>query len=170
MRPNIWLPIITILLTLSSAIPADDESTGDITGWVDGEPSTWIVQRDVARSSAVFSTLSPGLHQFRIHAYANERFSREESLYIELVVRDGEISSAQIHYFAFPPRYPRFSFGPDHGTGQLTLHSLNVQPGQAHLSASYAGQLFYHQSPNTQPIPHRTRPMRININLTAVRD
>lgn len=170
MQLSTLLLTLAIILAVCSSVRADDEATGDITGWVDGEASTWIVQHDSTTPSAVFTTLTPGLHQIRIHAYENERFSREGSLYLEIVIQDGDVYSTQIHYFPFPPRHPRFSYGPDHGSGQLTLHSLDVQADRARLSASFAGELHYHQSPNTRPIPHRTRPIRINIDLSAVRD
>lgn len=164
-----WLRFTVFLILTHSAV-ANDEPAGEITGWIDGEATSWITQQDAIRPSAVFSTLTPALHQFRIHAYENERFSREGSIYLELTIRDGQIGASQIHYFPFAPRHPRFSFGPDHGTGQVTLHSLDIQPDGARISASYAGELYYHQSPNTRPIPHRTRPLRINIELVAARD
>ncbi len=149
---------------------AEDGEQAGITGWVDGNEYAWIVKKDRLSPSAVFSNITPGVHQFRIHAYENDRFHRENSLYLELVIRDTELTSAQLLYFPFAPRYPRFSFGDDHGTGQLTLNSLEIKADKAYLSASYAGQLYYHQSPNTQPIAQRTRPMRINIELIADRE
>lgn len=163
---------IAIIFLISTAVVAgaDEQARFDITGWIDREETTWIIQSDHRTPSAVFSTIRPGLHQFRIHAYSNERYRREGSVYLELVIRDGEVSSTQIQFFPFAPLHPRFSFGQDHGTGQLTLHSLEIEAGNAHLVASFAGELYYHQSPNTQPIPHRTRPMRIDIDLVAVRD
>jgi hypothetical protein len=149
---------------------AEEENQAGITGWVDGSEFAWIVKKDRLSPSAVFSNVTPGVYQFRIHAYENERFHRENSIYLELVVRDGELTSSQLLYFPFAPRYPRFSFGQDHGTGQLTLNSLEIKGDKAHISASYAGRLYYHQSQNTRPIEHRTRPMRINIELIADRD
>jgi hypothetical protein len=163
---SIWI----ILLLLCHGAAADEEINADVSGWVAGEATSWLTQQDALRPSAVFSTLTPGNHQFRIHAYQNERFSREGSLYIELAIRDGDIHASQIHYYPFTPLYPRFSFGPDHGTGQLTLHSLEVETHTARITASFAGQLHYHQSSNTRPISQRTRPLRINIDLTAMRD
>jgi|GEM_PF-5119392 len=167
---SIRLLLLMTILPFSLAIFADSETDFDISGWIDGEARTWIVQKDALTPSAVFSTLMPGSHQFHINAYRDQRFGREGSLYLEIMIQNGEVQSAQIQYFPFAPRHPRFSFGPDHGTGQLTVNSLNMESGRAHLSASFAGELHYHQSANTRPIPHRTRPIRINIDLTAVRD
>lgn len=159
-----------IILLIASSAAAEEERPADISGSVAGETMTWMTQQDSLTPSAVFSTLTPGTHQIRIHAYRDRRFSREGSLFIEFDVRNGEIQSPRIHYYPFPPLYPRFSFGPDHGTGQLTLHSLDIQAGQARVTASFAGELHYHQSINTRPISQRVRPIRINIDLAAVRD
>ncbi|TVQ28995.1 MAG: hypothetical protein EA370_15865 [Wenzhouxiangella sp.] len=165
------LCLLILIMTSAQAMAQEDTNEHfDITGWIDGEPASWILQADRINPSAVFSTPAPGTHQFRIHAYQDERFRREGSLYLELIIQGDTVQAVDVQLFPFGPRYPRFSFGSDHGTGQLTLEALEVEPRTARLSARFAGQLYYHQSPNTRPIPHRTRPIRIQIDLTAYRD
>jgi len=149
---------------------ADEDQPIEVSGEIDGEAITWQIERDTRAPSVVFSTITPGTHQFRINAYRDDRFRREGSLSLDLLISDGEVRSVDLLFFPFSPQHPRFSYGDDHGTGEITLHSLDIHSNSAHLVASFSGELHYHQSPRTQPISHRTRQISLSINVTALRE
>ncbi len=162
--------LMMIMISTQAMGEEDTEIENRITGWIDGEPATWVLQTDRLTPSAVFFSPTHDTRQFHIHAYQDERFRREGSLYLELTIREDSVDVVSLHYFPFSQLHPRFSFGSDHGSGQLTLDSLVVEPRNARLAARFSGQLYYHQSPNTDPIVHRTLPMRIQLDLTAYRE
>jgi len=80
------------------------------------------------------------------------------------------VEQLQILYYPFDPMHPRFSAGPDHGSARLQIESFEPGVGGARLKASLRGELFYHQSPNTRPIPHRTMSLDLTIDTEMVRN
>jgi hypothetical protein len=165
----------TLLATMSYlAAPilaeAGEPQQATITGTIDGEEMSWQLQTDQRAPSAVFTSLATGTHRFHINAYSNERHVRKDSIELELLITDGEVRSAELLYFPFPRSHPRFSFGSNHGTGTINIDSLMIESGQALLSARFEGELYYHQSVNTSPIPHRTRAASLQFDVTAVRE
>lgn len=141
-----------------------------IEGSVDGQPQTWIVQQEGRHSSAVFTTPSPGVEHVFIDAYTNERHAREGSLSVEFVVSQEGIRSIVINYFPFPRPHPRFTLREDYGSGELTIDRFESGANKARVSGSFAGTLFYHQSPRTEPIPHRTRDLEFAFDLELQRE
>ena len=110
-----------------------------------------------------------GSHIVRITGYRDSSFAREQSLSVELLIVNDEVSSATVRYFPFPPLHPRFSYGEDHGSGSITLEAFGPEARTARI-AFQSGELYYHQSPNTQPIAQRTVPVKLSADLTALRD
>ncbi|NCO18956.1 MAG: hypothetical protein GW900_02710 [Gammaproteobacteria bacterium] len=150
---------------------ADHSAAGNsIVGRLDGEPVQWVVHADMRSPSAVFSTLLPGVHQVRIVAYRDQRPARKHSLTLEFVLLERGVEQLQILYYPFDPMHPRFSAGPDHGSARLQIESFEPGVGGARLKASLRGELFYHQSPNTRPIPHRTMSLDLTIDTEMVRN
>lgn len=167
--------IAVLMATLAyMAIPVLATDSGPqqavIKGTLGGEEMSWQLQTDQRVPSAVFTSLTPGTHQIHINAYSSERYLREGSIELTLLIADGEVRSAEILFFPFPRLYPRFSFGSDHGTGTVSIDSLTFDANHARLSARFEGELYYHQSVNTRPISQRTRAASLQFDLTAVRE
>ncbi len=174
-RTQSILAMTILLATMScTTLPAlaEDNDPGQsiITGTIDSEEMRWQLQTDQRAPSAVFTSLATGAHRFHINAYSNERHVRKDSIELELLISDGEVRSAELLYFPFPRSHPRFSFGSNHGTGTISIDSLTIESGQARISARFEGELYYHQSVNTSPIPHRTRAASLQFDVTAVRE
>ncbi len=169
--PAIAVLLVTMSYTAVSVLAESSEPLqATITGTIDGEEMSWQLQTDRRVPSAVFTSLTPGTYRFHINAYSNERYLRNGSLELELLVADGEVRSSELLYFPFQRSHPRFSFGSDHGTGTISIDSLTIEPGQARLNARFEGELYYHQSVNTRPISQRTRAASLQFDLTAVRE
>jgi len=56
------------------------------------------------------------------------------------------------------------------GSARLQIESFEPGVGGARLKASLRGELFYHQSPNTRPIPHRKISLDLTIDTELVRN
>lgn len=165
--PHLIAAIVLVFGQL--AVSAQEEPREFISGQIDGESTQWVVQSKPPNPSVVFSTLLPEMHSFRITGYADERFAREGSLTIEFNLRNGEVQDPQVRYFPFAPLHPRFSFGEDHGNGELTIDSVRIEAVTAHVEGRFSGELYYHQSPNTTPISHRTHDAEIEFSVIATR-
>lgn len=160
---------LTLLAFGQTAVLAQEEQREFMSGRIGDESIQWLMQTNPSNPSAVFSTLLPDLYNIRISGYADQRFGREGSLIIDFKLRDGEILDPQILYFPFAPRHPRFSFGADHGTGELVVDSVRIESLSVHIKGRFSGELFYHQSPNTTPISHRTQDAEIEFDVVARR-
>ncbi|MGB0513999.1 MAG: hypothetical protein ACPGJE_04060 [Wenzhouxiangellaceae bacterium] len=159
--------LLTLLYTTAMAAQEDDAEY--IRGTIDGEVMEWIVHRTPSHTSAVFSTLLPGVHSVSISGYTDDRFSREGSVSISFTLNDERVQEPEVLYFPFNPLHPRFSFGSDHGTGELVIESIEIDTSGARVKGRYQGELYYHQSPNTRPISRRTAEADIEFNLLSVR-
>lgn len=164
-----WLAGVLLAMLYASGLAAQDEDAEYIRGTIDGEAVEWMVHRMPPHASAAFSTLLPGLHSFRISGYTDGRFSREGSVSIDFTLRDDQVQEPAVLYFPFSPLHPRFSFGSDHGTGELVIESVDINTSDARVKGRYQGELYYHQSPNTQPISRRTAEVDIEFNLVSIR-
>lgn len=177
---DVWCPHIAaaIILVLGQTgllaqeqprEPGQEPLPAFVSGQIDGESMQWVVKVEPPNPSAVFSTLLPEMHNFRISGYADDRFARKDSITIDFELRDGEVQDPKILYFPFAPLHPRFSFGDDHGNGELVIDSIRIESMAAHIEGHFSGQLFYHQSPNTAPIPHRTVDAEFEFSVVARR-
>ena len=164
-----WLSGLLFTLLYCGALAAQEDEAEYIRGTVDGEAIEWMVLRTPPHTSAVFSTLLPGVQSFSISGYTDERFSREGSVSISFTLNDEQVQSPEVLYFPFNPLHPRFSFGDDHGTGDLVIESVEIDTSGARIQGRYQGQLYYHQSPNTRPISRRTAEAEIEFNLVSIR-
>jgi hypothetical protein len=131
---------------------------------------SWHVHRGAHTPSAVFSTLLPGVHQIRIVGYLDEIPARKGSIQLEFVVLERGVEQIKIIYFPFDPLHPRFSAGSDHGSVELRIESFEPGIDSARLKASLRGELFYHQSPNTRPIPQRRSLLELDIDTELARN
>jgi len=166
------IPLLAGLLLAflyAGGLAAQEEDAEYLRGSIDGEAVEWMVHRKPPHASAAFSTLLPGLHSFRITGYTDERFSREGSVSIDFTLSDDQIQEPKVLYFPFNPLHPRFSYGNDHGTGDLVIENVEFDTSGARVQGRYQGELYYHQSPNTQPISRRTAEVEIEFNLISIR-
>ena len=93
---------------------------------------------------------------------------------IEFTLRQNDGSwqayGTEIRYFPFEPQHPRFSFGSDHGRGDIRIQSFGIEPEFGRINAEISATMFYHQSPNTRPISQRTQDIVLNLDLTLTRN
>lgn len=162
--------LILSLINMAGIAHGQDSVSNSLKGSVDDESRTWIVQNDGRHSSAIFTSPSPGVEHVVINAYDDERYARKESLSVELVINAGAIQSTSINYFPFSQSHPRFTLNENFGSGELTLDRIETGPLAATISGNFAGTLFYHQSPRTEPIPHRTRDLEFEFDLELQRE
>lgn len=155
---------------LVTGLTDENGSVPDIAGQLDEREMSWRVHRGANAPSGVFSTLLPGVHQIRIVGYVDEAPARKGSIQLEFVVLERGVEQLQIIYFPFDPLHPRFSAGPDHGSVELRIETFEPGLDSARLKASLKGELFYHQSPNTRPIPHRRSLLELDIDTELVRN
>lgn len=174
--PALWAMVVLLACLTGpargqQATEESDQESPDtfVSGRIGDKPFAWRVHAEQPHPSAVISTLLPGVHNVRIVGYADDQFAREGSVTIAFVLRDEQVQEPEVRFFPFAPLHPRFSYGKDHGSGGLIVESVQLDTGTARIQGRFSGTLFYHQSPNTRPIPHRTREAEIEFSVVAVR-
>lgn len=172
-----WLIALVLLalgLTPVAMAQQGATSTEFIEGHLDRQPKRWVVSLDRSLPTATVSTIAPDVHRVRINGYGSDRFSRAGSVLIEFTLRQNDGSwqayGTEIRYFPFEPQHPRFSFGNDHGRGDIRIQSFGIEPEFGRINAEISATMFYHQSPNTRPISQRTQDIVLNLDLTLTRN
>lgn len=167
----LWLLTLCVSATALSA--ENETASGDnlMTGTVDGEEVRWRVPSNESIRAATYTNIVPGVNRITVNAYRDERHAREGSLAVELVTRpDDGVRVSEVLYFPFAETHPRFSYTSEYGEIDFETDRLDFGVDAGRLAGHLEAELFYHQSANTQPIPHRTSRIELDFDLELTRD
>lgn len=165
--------VLLMMLGASASTSAEDPATPpfeELTGQVDGEEISWRIPSNQSVRTATYTNVVPDVHRISVNAYRDASHSREGSLSMELLARPEGVRVSEIHYFPFSESHPRFSYTREHGEIEFTIDALELDTGTGRLSGQLGAELYYHQSPRTQPIPHRTSRLALEFDIEIIRD
>lgn len=173
-RPISIARVLCLLGTIgiTTAGSAEDAASDvmHLAGRIDGEDVTWLIPAEVSEQSAAYTAVVPEVHRITIHAYRDDRHAREGSIALEMVARPQGVRVTGIHYFPFSENHPRYTYNERYGQVDVSIERAELGVDQGRLSGHLESELFYHQSPRTQPIPHRTTRVELDFDLKLVRN
>lgn len=172
-RSTLGALVLVMMLGAPASAGAEEPATPpdeELTGRVDGERMSWKIPSNQSVRAATYTNVVPGVHRISVNAYRDASHSREGSLSMELLARPDDVRVAEIHYFPFSESHPRFSYTREHGEIELEIDALELGTDTGRLSGRLDAELYYHQSPRTQPIPHRTSRLALEFDIEIVRD
>lgn len=164
--------LLAVSLAASADLAAQDPEAGQgsrIAGRIDGEAVTWRIPSDESIRAATYTNVVPGVDRITIHAYRDEGHAREGSLSIELFSRQKSVRVTEILYFPFAASHPRFTYTDEYGEVGFNIDRLELGVERGLVAGSLSAELYYHQSPRTQPIPHRTTSIELELDLEIIR-